>query len=188
MSEPFANGGLAPETLMLSKTAGSALTGTAAASLLPTAAKFTIPAGKLQVGDQIRIRARGEISNIVTTPGTLTLTVLFNSTPITVFTSGAVALNTTAKTNVSWLLDLTLTVVSIGSGTAATLLGIGTLTSESVVGAAAGTTLTAALPASAPAAGTGFDSTVANIVDLQGVFSLTGNSMTLQMYELTLLG
>lgn len=188
MSEPFANGGLTPETLALNAAAGSALTGTAAGSLLPAAAKFTMPAGKLQVGQQIRIRASGKISNIVTTPGNLTLTVLFNSTPITVWTGGAMALNVVAKTNVSWVLDLMLTVVSIGSGTAATLLGIGTLTSESVVGAAAGTTLTACLPASAPAAGTGFDSTVANVIDLQGQFSLTGNSMTLDAYELTLLG
>ena len=150
------------------------------------------------------------------------------ATPITgnIGFSGAVQLNVIAKTNVTWALDLTLTVVSVGSGTAATLLGIGTLTSVSVGAAPLQTFVTALntyvaaiqavadsggtvsttfetaatafagaalpspvlLPASAPAAGTGYDSTVANIVDLQGQFSITGNSMTLDLYELTLLG
>jgi hypothetical protein len=188
MSQPFANGGLTPETLVLSAAAGSALSGTSEASLLPAAAVFTMPANKLLVGDQMRIRAMGKISNIITTPGTLTLQVLMNATPITVWTGGAMNLNIVAKTNVTWTFDLTLQVTAIGATTAAKVLGVGLFTSESVVGAAAGTTLTAHMPATAPAAGTGFDSTVANIVDFQGVFSLTGNSMTCEVYELTLLG
>ncbi len=179
------------ETLALLQADGPAVTGTAQTSLLGTtsnassAAKITLPAnffGPDGVGRGLRLTAKGRISNIVTTPGTLLFEVKFGS--IVVFSAGAVSLNVVAKTNVSWIMDVLLTCRAVGSGTLTNLLGIGQFQSESVVGAAAGTTVAASLPASAPAVGNGFDSTAAQTVDLFATFSLTGNSITMHEYML----
>jgi hypothetical protein len=64
-------------------------------------------------------------------------------------------------------------------------MGIGRFTSESVVGSAAGTALTTMLPATAPVVGTGFDSTVTNVVDLFGTWSLS-NANSIQVHKFTL--
>lgn len=174
------------ETLVSAFSDGTAVTGTAEASLLPGQAKYSIPANFLDfAGKKIRVRAAGRISNIVTTPGTLTLRFkLGPSSAIIAWNSGAIALNTTAKTNVSWMLDLAMDLRTIGSGTGGTLIGLGSFQAESVVGSAAGLANTAMVPASAPAVGAGFDTTVANVADLTAQFSLTGNSMTLHQYAL----
>lgn len=182
------------ETLAALQVDGPALTGTAAASLLGTAtnasaaAKFTLPAnffGPDGVGKVLRVALKGRISNIVTTPGTLTIDVRMGPTSnIIVFNGGAFSLNVVAKTNVTFICDILLTCRAVGPGTLANLMGIGQFQSESVVGAAAGTTVAANLPASAPAVGTGFDSTVAMVVDVFGTFSLTGNSLTVHEYTL----
>jgi len=170
----------------LSATAsGTALTNSnTATSVLHSSGKAVLPANYLTVGKVLRINASGIISNIVTSPGTLTLDVRFGST--VVFNGGAVTLNAAAKTNVSFDLRIYLTCRAVGSGTSANLMGIGTLTSESVVGAAAGTTLTASLPASAPAVGNGFDSTAAQTVDLFATFSVANAGNSIQVHEFTI--
>jgi hypothetical protein len=171
------------ECLISSQVDGTAVTGTAAAAVQPPAARFTLPANFFSIGKALRLIAWGRISNIVTTPGTLTLDVRFNTGTV-VFNGGAISLNTTAKTNVAWRLEMLMTCRSIGNGSVATLLGQGNMTSESVVGSAAGVANDALLPASAPAVGTGFDSTTAQTVDLFATFSLTGNSLTCHQYTL----
>jgi len=174
------------ETLVQAQSDGTAVTGTAEGSLLPGQAKFTLPANFLDyVGKTLRIRASGRISNIVTTPGTLTLRVKFGS--IIVATSSAMQLNAVAKTNVTWWLEWALTARTIGATTTATFMHTGVWTSESVVGSAVpgtGGSGSLLIPASAPAVGTGFDSTVANAIDLAAIFSLTGNSIQLHQYAL----
>lgn len=153
-----------------------------ATSVLPAAAKAVLPGGYWTVGKALRLTAKGILSNIVTTPGTLTLEVRFGST--VVWSSGAVSLNAAAKTNVSFTLDLLLTCRAVGAS--ANLIGVGTLTSESVVGAAAGTGLPASLPASAPAVGNNFDSTVAQTLDLFGTFSIANAGNAMQVLEFSL--
>lgn len=161
---------------------GAALTGTAIGSILPTSALYLLPGGTANIiGKQFRVHAFGRISNIVTTPGTLTLTLKFGSSLVAV--SQAMQLNTTAQTNVWWRLHWYLTVRSVGSGTAATLMHQGSMSSTSM-GTGAVTPVEIGIPVSAPAVGAGFDSTAANLVDLQGQFSLTGNSLTLHQYAL----
>jgi hypothetical protein len=173
------------EILVSAQVDGSALTNsTTATSILPAAAKLVLPANYFSIGKVLRVRAFGRISNVVTTPGNLTLDVRFGST--VVFNGGTVSLNTTAKTNVSWALDAMVTCRAIGSGTSANLMGQGMWTSESVVGAAAGTTLTASLPASAPAVGSGFDSTATQVVDLFATFSVANASNSIQLHQYTL--
>lgn len=166
---------------------GPALTAsTTPTSLLPAHAKITLPSGYFDTaGKKLKIKASGRISNIVTTPGTLTLDIRFNATPIIVFNGGAIPLNIVAKTNVLWELEIDLVCRTIGSGTAATMFGTGKFLSESVISAVAGTMNVCGLPASAPAVGTGFDSTAANLVDLFGTWSLNNaNSIMLHHYEL----
>jgi hypothetical protein len=174
------------EQLVVQQVDGTALTNTTTAtSIIAPAAKRMLPANYCDyIGRRLLVKARGRISNIVTTPGTLTLDVRFGS--IVVFNGGAIALNTTAKTNVSWELEVELVVRSIGATAAATLFGVGSFCSESVVGAAAGVANTAMLPASAPAVGTGFDSTVTNIVDLFGTWSIANAGNSIQTHHFSI--
>jgi len=178
------------ETLIVAKSDGTALTASVTAtSILPAAARCTIPAGFMQPGKTVRLTARGRVSNIVTTPGTLTLDVRMGPTSnIIVWNGGAMALNIVAKTNVTWDFDVLLTCRAEGSGTSANLMGIGQFTSESVIGSplpSAGGAGTLLLPSSAPAVGTGFDSTVAMVVDLFATWSLNNaNSIQVHQYML----
>lgn len=173
------------ETLTSAQVDGTALgNSTTRTSILPPAARFTLPANFFAIGKVLRLNAWGRVSNIVTTPGTLLLDVAFGST--VVFSGGAMALNTTAKTNVSWRMIAMLTCRSIGNGTVATMLGLGDWCSESAVGSAAGVANDIMMPASAPAVGTGFDSTVANVVDVFGTWSIANAGNTIQLHEYSL--
>lgn len=177
------------ETLVSAFSDGTAVTGTAEASMLPGQAKYAIPANWLDyVGKKLRIRAAGRISNIVTTPGTLTLRFKLGPTSnIIVAASSAMQLNAVAKTNVTWVLDWAFDLRTIGSGTGASFMHSGVWQSESVVGSplpAAGSAGQLMIPASAPAVGTGFDTTVTNFADLTAQFSLTGNSIQVHQYAL----
>jgi hypothetical protein len=179
------------QTLITAQVDGTALTNTTTAtSLLPAAAKFTMPANYLKIGDVIRIKARGRVSTVVTTPGTLTLDVRFGST--VVFNGGAMNLNTTAQTNATWVLDVDLVVRSIGASTTATVLGVGEWKSRAIIGSAAvasGGVPVTPLPDTAPAVGTGFDSTTSFTIDLFGTWSVANaaNSIQVHQFELALL-
>lgn len=173
------------ETLISAQGDGTALaSSTTATSILPAAAKYTLPANFHAIGRMLRITATGRVSNIVTTPGTLTLDVRFGS--VVVFNGAAMALNTTAKTNVSWKSTILLTCRSIGASTTATMFGQGEWTSESAVGAASGVANTMSIPASAPAVGTGFDSTVSQVVDLFATWSISNAGNSIQVHQYTL--
>ena len=173
------------ETLIAAQVDGTALnTSTTATSILPASAKFTLPTNFFQIGRVLRIRASGRISNIVTTPGTLTLDVRLGS--VVAWNGGAVNLNVVAKTNVSWDLEVLLTCRSIGSGTSAALMGIAKFISESVVGSpvnTAGGSGMLVLPVSAPAVGTGFDSTATQQVDLFAKFSVSDAANSIQLHQ-----
>jgi len=164
---------------------------TAEVSILPVVTKIILPSGYInRVGKRFIIRANGRISNIVTTPGTLTLRFKLGPTAnIAVASSQAIQLNAVAKTNVAWYLDLGLTVRTIGTATTATIFGQGTWQSESVVGSplpSVGGAGGAMWQASAPVVGTGFDSGVANQIDLTAQFSIAnaGNSIQLHTFAL----
>jgi hypothetical protein len=133
-----------------------------------------------------RVRATGRISTVVTTPGTLTLALRLGA--VDVFTSGAMTLNTVAQTNVGWIYDAILTVRAVGATTTANILGQGTWTSHAVIGSAAigtGGAGTQIMPYNAaPAVGTGFDSTAAQLMDLFGTWSVANaaNSITCHQF------
>lgn len=165
---------------------GTAITNTVTqATLLPTTgAKFTLPAGVFQyVGQMAKITATGRISNVVTTPGTLLFQVLFGANVVVNNGSSAVGLNIVAKTNVPWWLEILMTARSVGAGTAATLFYQVMFVSESVVGAAAGAASSSFMPTATPAVGAGFDSTIANVVDLQAKFSVSTATTSIQLHQ-----
>jgi hypothetical protein len=173
------------ETLVTAQVDGTQiLNSTTQASIIPAAAKFTLPANFFSIGKKLRITASGRVSNVVTTPGTLLFQVLFGATAV--FNSGnaTIALNTTAKTDVTWDLLIDMTCRAIGAS--ANLMTTLKWTSESVVGAASGTTLTAFIPASAPAVGSNFDSTTAQVVDLQAKFSVATATTAMTLHEYSL--
>lgn len=172
---------------MSSQVDGSALTGsTTATTLLPTSAKFTLPANFLSIGTILRFRAAGRITTVVTTPGTLTLDLRFGS--VIVATSQAMALNIVAKTNVTWILKWDLTCRAIGGGTSANFMHIGEWMSEAVIGSplpSAGGCGEFPIPSSAPAVGTGFDSTAAQQIDFFATWSIS-NANSILCHQFTI--
>lgn len=177
------------ETIINSNVDGVALTNsTTATSILggvgtgASQAKVTLPANYLQVGKMLRVTAAGRISTVVTTPGTLTLDIRFGA--VVVANGGTMVLSTTAKTNVAWYMQWLLTCRAIGSGTTANMMHQGFWESE----AAGATTIvglanTILLPQSAPAVGTGFDSTAAQTIDLFGTWSVASASNSIQVHQ-----
>ena len=173
------------ETLAWASGDGTALTNTVTAtSIIPAAARFVLPAGFVNhVGKTFRITAKGRMSNVVTTPGNLTLDIRMGGT--VVFNGGAIAMNTTAKTNVTWWYEAEIVCRAIG--TTGNFLGIGQIASESMLGGAANTFATAYnLPVSSPVVGSNVDLTTALAVDMFATFSVASasNSITVHTYKL----
>ena len=166
---------------------GSALTAsTTATSLLNAQAKYTFGAGELKIiGQTYKVRAFGRISTVVTTPGTLTLDLRLGS--VIVANGGAMALSTTAKTNVTWAMEWELVLRAVGGGTTAQFMHVGNFLSEAAgATTVAGEAKAISLPQSAPAVGTGFDSTAAAVFDLFGTWSISNaNSIQVHGFSLT---
>lgn len=161
---------------------------TANTPLQPAAAALTVPTNFFYIGKKLRMMASGRISNTVTAVN-LTLGVAFGTlaTPIIVFNGGTNSLVARATTNVTWNLEIDLICRAIGSGTSANMFGIGQLCSEACPGSSAGVATTQSLPLSAPAVGTGFDSTITNVIQLVATWgtAAAGNTITCHLYELT---
>jgi hypothetical protein len=171
------------QTLITSHGDGTALTNsTSATSILPGAAKFTLPANLFAEGMKLRLLASGRISTAAATPGTITFDMRFGS--VVVFNGGASGTVATSATNLTWDLKIDFIIRAIGASTSANGLGTGVLTTAAL----SATTPIMLLPVSAPAAGTGFDSTVSNVVDLFATWSAASasNTITLHNYELIL--
>lgn len=171
------------QALITAQGDGSALaSSTAATSILPAAAKYTLPANFLAVGTALRVTARGRIST-TTGPPTITFDVRFGA--VVVF-NGAAVTTVASLTNQTWELVVDLHCRAIGASTSANFMGIGRLTSPIVVGSSGGDARSAMLPSSAAAVGTGFDSTAAQQVDLFATWSASSasNSVTLHQFML----
>lgn len=169
------------ETLVWAVGDGTALnTSTTRTSLLPAAAKWTAPANYFSyVGKTMRVTAKGRISNIVTTPGTLTLDVGIGATNLL---TGTFSLNAVAKTNVTWWFEAEMVLRTLGNGVASNFMSIGQFNSEAVTGGAFGLANTVLLPQSAPAVGGNFDNSVANQWDFFGTFSVNNSGNSIQVH------
>jgi hypothetical protein len=125
------------------------------------------------------------MSNIVTTPGTLTLTIRLGS--IDVFSSGAMTLNTVAKTDNHWIFEGELIARALGTGTSTTLFPKGCrFMSHSVIGSPAPTAGGAGvhlLPYNAaPAVGSGFDNSTSQLLDLMATWSVANAGNSIQLH------
>ena len=161
---------------------GGTLTAAATASALPTYCITTLPAGYWQIGRSWRITCSGRVSCVITTPGTFRLDLRMAA--VTVFDTQALPLNVVAQTNVPWWGEFLLTCRTVGSSTSATLFGQGYLTSTAFLNTAAVATGpwtgTIAVPYNtAPVAGTGFDSTIANAIDFRFTQTVATGSFTM---------
>lgn len=157
-----------------------------------------LPPNFLYVGKKLRMTVRGALTTLVTTPGTVTFQGMMGS--IVAYTTGAIQMNATAHTLLPWTLRADLRCDTIGSGTNAHFLGMGDLTGVMFTKTIAATDLwgrvSAAdaavsevvlnVPVTAPAVGTGFDSTIANIFDFWVGFSVSSASNRVQVWDYTL--
>jgi hypothetical protein len=174
-----------PLVLSSASADGAALTNSiTAASILPGSAVATIPAGALQIGSLLKITLRGRISTLVTAPGILTLDLRLGAVIISAF--GAMALNVNAQTNTNFEVELLAVVRSLGAGAAATALCTGRFASRAVIGspaAGAGGAGVLMLPDTAPAVGTGFDSSAAQAVNVFAAWSVASASNSIQVHQ-----
>jgi hypothetical protein len=174
------------EILTTATVDGPTLTAASAASAVPVNCRITLPNNFWYVGRMMKITAAGRISNAVTTPGTARFDVRTGpSGTIIAYDTGALNLNTTAKTTVPFWLDIMLTCRAIGNSTLTTLMGVGNFQSEAVVGSpanTAGSNGALLAPVGAPAVGTGFDNTAANVIDLFFTQTVATGSMTIHQY------
>lgn len=175
------------QTLSSQQAAGTLFnTFTTAKSVLNATELYTFPANTLRVGSKLRIRAMFGLSNIVTTPGTVVWQVMMGS--VVAWTSGNVQMSTTANTLAPVELEINLRLDSAGSGTAAKFMGVGKvigINPQLGAGAANGAVTDSAitLPTTAPAVGTGWDSTVAETLDFWTGFSISNAGNGIQLYD-----
>ena len=174
--------------LIIGKVDGPTLTAAAAASCIPTSERLILPNNYWTVGKSWKVLLQGRISCVVTTPGTARFDLRTGpSGTIVAFDTGALNLNTVAKTTVPFWMEIDLVCRTVGSGTGTTLFGMGRFTSEAVVGAplpSAGGNGSLLCPVSAPAVGTGFDNTAANAVDFFFTQTVATGSMTVHNYQI----
>lgn len=175
------------ESIITAQGDGTPITAAAATSLLPAAAKFTLPANWWAIGRKMKIQAWGRISSLITTPGTALFDVRMGGT--VVFNGGAILLDTVAgHTNVGWKLEVDLTCRAIG--TAGNVFGGGLWTCEDILGVPATApkgVLVAMLPwNTAPAVGGNFDTTVTQVIDLFFTQTVATGTVTLHQYEVIL--
>lgn len=166
---------------------------TAAKSVINAQAICPVPPGLLFVGDMLRIRAQGGLSNIVTAQPTFTFQHMMGpAQPSTIIAHATQALltTTTAHTLIPFELETILRLDSEGSGTAAKFLGQSRISGIMfpISGAVADPTATVGTimcPATAPAVGTGWDSTVLNYLDFFVGISVSSASNGIQIYQYT---
>ena len=138
-----------------------------------------LPAGYLVAGRAIRVTLIGQMSNVVTTPGTLTLRCRWGGVSGTILAaSAALALNTAAQTNSTIKIEFLITCRV--EGNPGTLIVTGTAClglSASVQGRYD------MIPASAPAQVGSLDLSAATALSFTAQFSVATNPTNLQIVE-----
>lgn len=177
------------ETLVSSQVAGTLFnTYTTAKTVLPNGCLYTLPANWWYVGRMLRVTVIGAESHRVTGPDTMTFQLMMGS--VAAFSSGALALTTTAHTTIPFFAQCVVTCRAVGPSTSANLMGQWMVEGQgfgmtAAADNAAGTGY-AMGPNTAPAVGTGFDSTATQTVDFFAAqsFSGAGNGIQVQQYLL----
>ena len=169
---------------------------TTAKSVINPQSVLWLPAGFWFVGREIKVTFVAGVSNRVTGPDTFTVQMMIGpAIPVTIiaFTSGAINLTTTAHTTIPMVCEIWLKCTAVGSGTGATLVGQARFMGQMVAMAAsladgAANTGWAMGPNTAPANGTGFDSTIGNYLDcfVAQSFSGAGNGIQISDYRVNI--
>lgn len=165
---------------------GPTLTAAAAATAINTQAKVLLPGNfYTTLGEQIRVKASGRISSVITTPGTARFDLRFGAN--VVMDSLAILLDTVAAhTTVGWELEMTGTIRALGS--TANMIWSGKWTCEDILGVPATApkgVLSAILPwNAAPAVGANFDASATQLVDFFFTQTAATGSMTVHQYQL----
>lgn len=142
---------------------------------------FSIPAFYMLPQRTIRITAFGLVSNVVTTPGTLTFTIRWGGVAGVILSqSPAIALDTTARTNYPWWMQVH--IVCRTSGSSGTFMSGGYVLTPDTLS----TTSTNLLPqlmtsAGGPAANAAVtvDTTIAKLLSVTAKFSVSTNPTNL---------
>lgn len=147
-------------------------------------------------GRTMRARVFGALSNIVTTPGLFNLQLRMGTiaAPIAAFDTGNIQLNATAHTTLPFFADIIIVAQVEGITTAAKWLGMCDISGIMITRTAGQTDDAQGVqeliaPATAPAQGTGYDSTINNFVDLASGFTISnvGNGIQIHKYSLEIL-
>ena len=181
------------ETLITQAKDGPTLTTGTKASCIDATALYTMAPNRLKVGDVLSIRASGRLSSAVTTPGNSSwcLTAGAAASGIKIFDTLPLLGNIVVQTTVPWWLEAEGVVRAIGSGTSANIFWGGLVASTAFLNVAAVATGPYAgvvtVPFNtAPVTGTGFDSTIANIIDFGFTQTTATASMICHNYSLSL--
>lgn len=153
-------------------------TSTTPTSILHGTGKGSIGAGQLSVGDMIEARIFGRISTY--TSGTLTFDMRLGSVVISAL--GAIT-PIVSLTNVSFELLLRAVVRALGTGTSSNALVAGRFESSAAPGGSSTVAGAVTLPMTAPAVGTGFDSTASQLVDIFGTWSVSNAANVLTVHQ-----
>lgn len=161
---------------------------TSATSTAASTGLIVLPSSFFQLGGRLEIDFIAGISNRVTGPDTFTVQVMVGG--VIAFTTGAINLTATAHTTIPCKCHIDLSVRGVGNGTLGLLEGQAEFSGQMVAMAAsladgAANTGYAMGPNTAPANGTGFDTTVANTLDLFVAQSVSnaGNGFQLRQYS-----
>jgi hypothetical protein len=181
------------ETLASQATNGPTLTAGTKASCIDASALYTMAPNRLRVGDVLSIRAFGRLSTAVTTPGNSSwcLTAGPAASGIKIFDTLPLLGNIVVQTTVPWWLEAEGVVRTVGSGTAATIFWGGLVASTAFLNTAAVATgpysgVVSVPFNTAPVVGTGFDSTITNIIDFGFTQTTATSSLICHVYSLSL--
>jgi hypothetical protein len=181
------------ETVAWQRASGTLFnTFTTAKRVILDTAIWSVPPNYFVPGRKIRLRIFGALSNIVTTPGLFNMQYRLGTiaTPIAAFDTGNMQLNATAHTTLPFFADIVLCVQVEGITTAAKLMGMADLSGIMLTRTAGQTDDAQGVqeliaPATAPAQGTGYDSTINNFSDVAAGFTISnaGNGIQIHTYS-----
>lgn len=181
------------ETVAWQRASGTLFnTYTTAKRVILDTAIWSVPPNYLQPGRKLRVRVFGALSNIVTTPGLFSLQFRLGTiaAPIAAFDTGNIQLNATAHTTLPFFCDLIIVVQVEGITTTGKLMGLATIEGIMVTRTAGQVDDAQGVqgilaPATAPAQGTGYDSTINNFADVANGFTISnaGNGIQIHAYS-----
>lgn len=161
---------------------GTQILNTTSETIIAPDFTFSANDNRIYQGAAFNIRAWFDVSNVVTTPGTLTLRVRWGGVAGTVLaTTGAITLSSTARTTYTGSIDADLVVRSIGSAGSMFCIGRATLNNTPVAADSApqGIYTMTAGGANVPAVVSSLDTTSAKALSITAQFSV--NTATTQL-------